>query len=139
MTNEELTFEIVPDGRYLVRCVGERASYGQFILAIFEITRGEHKGKKLPLKIESAKAKDISRSYTGMWLDRLAFEEDKKAYALQYAQLNSDGEFIVNVRAGYVRSVPEPDCDTVERLKRTLDSRAARTFKSLNHQSLNHQ
>lgn len=120
MTDEELTFEILPDGKYLVKCVAERASYGRFILAIFEITHGEHKGNRLPLKFESPKAREISRTYSGLWLDRLAFEEDKKAYALQYAQLNSDGEFIVNVKAGYVSSIPEADFEKIERLKKKL-------------------
>ena len=58
---------------------------GLFI-TIFEITHGEHKGNRLPLKFESPKARD-RRTYSGLWLDRLAFEEDKKAYALQYARI----------------------------------------------------
>lgn len=118
MNEEHLSFDILPDGKYLVKYLDEKASYNKFILAIFEITHGEYKGKRLPLKFENSKAKEISRNYTGLWLDRLAFEEDKKAYDLQIAKLNSEGEFIVNVKNGYVSSIPEPDYDKIERLKK---------------------
>ena len=46
MNEEQLNFEALPDGKYLVKFLTEKASYNKFILAIFEITCGEHKGKR---------------------------------------------------------------------------------------------
>lgn len=120
ISTEEPIFEELADGKYIVKYWGERASRDKHILGVFEILYGEHKGAKLFLKLESALAKKMTRDYSGLWLSRLSFEGVKSAGALENAILNSENEFIVNVKKHYVSSIPEPDYDKVENLKKKL-------------------
>jgi hypothetical protein len=109
-------FETLPDGKYIVRWVRETISEGNFILGIYQISYGEFQGKLVQMLFDSVTAKKITREYTGMFLERLAFEGNKKAYDWHNAQLNSDGEYIVNIKNSQVSSIPEPDADKMERL-----------------------
>ena len=59
-----------------------------------------------------------------MWLERLAYEGNKKAEDWQNAQLNSDGEYLVNLKNHVISSIPEPDSDKIERFKK----KAAKTL-----------
>lgn len=126
---EELVFENLPDDKYLVKYVDEKDSHNEFILVILEITRGEHKSKHLPVKFDNSKAKKITRENSGLWLSRLVFEEDKKAYdleaAMETAKSESDDEFIVNVKNGFVNSIPEHDFEKVERFIKKLNTQKA--------------
>lgn len=112
-----LSFDVLPDGKYVAKYNSEIASYDEFILVTLEVTHGEHKGKLLPMQFASAKAKKVTRDYTGGYLDRLAFEDEKRAYNLGYAKDNS---VIVNYKDGFVTSVPEYDDEKVERLIKKL-------------------
>ena len=116
--NHQYVFETLPDGKYIVRWVREVISEGNFILGIYQISYGEFQGKLVPMLFEGATAKKITRDYTGMFLERLAFEGNKKANDWQNAQLNSEGEYIVNIKNSQVSSIPEPDSDKMERLRR---------------------
>lgn len=114
-----MSFEALPDGKYVARFIEERGFVDQFILVVLEITRGEHKGTKIPMQFTNAKAKKVTRDYSGDWIARLAFEEDARASrledAIDYAKADTIGEFIVNYKEGYVTSVPEYDTEKVEK------------------------
>lgn len=115
-----MSFEVLPDGKYVVCFVEEKGFVDQFVLVILKITRGEHKGKMIPMQFTNAKAKMVTQEYTGDWLSRLAFEEDARASRLDdarhYADGDTEGEFIVNYKEGYVTSVPDFDYEKVERM-----------------------
>jgi hypothetical protein len=116
--NRNLSFQEVPDGKYIVKFVEEISSINEFLLVVLVITRGEHKGIKQPAMFNSTKAKKVTKDYTGDFLNRLAFEEDAKASKMQdaidYSKHDSNGEFIVNIKDGFVSSVPEYDIDKFE-------------------------
>ena len=72
----------MPDGKYIVKFKDEIASYDEFFLVLFEVTRGEFNGDTIAAKHTSAKAKKVTRDYTGDYLSRLSFEGDKKGIDL---------------------------------------------------------
>ncbi|HCA57490.1 MAG TPA: hypothetical protein DEP46_05825 [Blastocatellia bacterium] len=116
----EIEFDRLPDGKYIAKFLSEEINSGSFVMAIFEVTEGRYKGKHVPQVFDSKIAKLISRDYSADWIERLAFEGNKKANALYEALLNSDGEFVVRLRNGLVVSIPEPDFDKTERLRERL-------------------
>jgi len=113
-------FDNLPDGKYIVRYDDETSSYDEFILVILEVTRGEYSGSKVPVLFKNKKAKKISRENTGLFISRLAFEEDAKASklesAIMYAESDSNNEFIVNLKDSYVSSIPEHDFEAIEKM-----------------------
>ncbi len=118
--NDHYVFETLPDGKYIVRWVREVISEGNFILGIYQISYGAFQGKLVSMLFDSVAAKKITLEYTGMFLERLAFEGNKKASDWYDAQLNSHGEYIVNVKNSQVSSIPEPDDDKMERFMKRL-------------------
>jgi hypothetical protein len=113
-------FDSHPNGKYVVKYIEETYSHDEFILVVLEITRGEYSGDKIPVMFQNQKAKKISREYTGMFLDRLAYEGVAKASklddAMRYAESDSNNEFIVNLKDSAVSSVPEYDFEAVEKM-----------------------
>lgn len=57
LNEEQLNFEALPDGKYLVKYLTEKDSYNKFILAILEITYGEHKDKRQPTELKILRQK----------------------------------------------------------------------------------
>lgn len=116
--DNNLSFDVLPNGKYVAKYKDEIPSYDEFILVTLEVTHGEHKGKLLPMQFASAKAKKVTRDFTGGYLDHLDYEGEKKAvdlgYSRGYAEGDTNGSFIVNYKSGFVSSVPEYDYDKVK-------------------------
>ena len=119
-----LEFDQVPDGKYIVKFEEENASPGQFVVASVRVQYGEHEGSLIPCVFNEKRAQDIARRNSGEWLSRLSFEGNKKAErledAMSYANADSNGEFLINVKDGRVSSIPEHEHESVEGMRRKL-------------------
>ena len=128
---EHFVFDEVPDGKYIVRFKEEKAVPKEFILGVFEVSRGEHAGKRVPVKFKSAKAKKVMREYSQDWLEHLAYDEDDNRAANLMDEIDNTTsnpdvvELIVNVKNNAVTTIPEfaGDFDKIERLIKKIEKK----------------
>jgi len=124
--SETLSFNVVPNGKYLVKYVNEK-SVNDGIVIIFEIIRGKYGSTKVPLTFFSSKAKRVAKEATGDYISRLSFEGVKKAEKLELIYLNSSSynlyntEFLIRISDGYVVTIYKSDEEDIGIFKGQLN------------------
>lgn len=98
----------VPDGKYLVRYVDEKAYHNSSILIVFQITQGSYAGKRIVSKFEGSKARRVVRDWTGDYIGHLASEGVGIADKLDTIRMENlsqefkEVEFIIRSESGYL-------------------------------------
>ena len=116
----EVTFEKIPDGRYIVAFESEAGSHDEFVLVILKVAAGPYQGCDIPMFFRSAEAREVTREARDDFISRMSYLGDTGAdrldRVLRHAKADTDGLFIVEYTDGAVTAVPEQDAEAVERM-----------------------
>jgi hypothetical protein len=98
----------VPDGKYAAKFEQEIADQGAVVIK-FVLTIGLHKAQHVFLQIHNKKSQSAIAQRKSGWLEWLQFEGDTTAIKVLSA-INSaiDGQFLVEVKDGFVKNVFDP-------------------------------